>query len=66
MSVDLQSLVTKIRALPPESLEEVADFVDFIATRERDRASTRAAAQSSAPVFGKIWNNPDDDVYDAI
>ncbi len=66
MSVDPQSLIEKIEALPPERRIEVADFVDFIAAREQERALTRAAATASTPAFARIWENPDDDVYDAL
>jgi hypothetical protein len=61
-----QSLIEKIKALPPERIDEVEDFVDFIATRAQDRALTRAGASASAASFAKIWNNPDDDAYDAL
>jgi hypothetical protein len=59
-------LIEKIKALPPERVDEVEDFVDFIAARAQDRALVRAAAQVSAPVVEKAWNNPDDDAYDAL
>jgi hypothetical protein len=61
-----QSLIDKIKALPAERIEEIEDFVDFIATRAQNRALTRAAAAASASAFAKIWNNPDDDAYDAL
>jgi hypothetical protein len=61
-----QSLIDKIKALPPERLDEVEDFVDFIAARATERSLTRAAAATSAAVFGKVWSNPEDDVYDAL
>jgi len=61
-----QSLIEKIKALPAEHIDEVEDFVDFIATRAKDRSLTRAAAAASAPSFAKIWNNQDDDAYDAL
>jgi hypothetical protein len=61
-----QSLIEKIQALPDERIVEVEDFVDFIAARAQDRALSRAATAASAPSFAKIWNNPDDDVYDAL
>jgi hypothetical protein len=63
---DPEALVDKIRALPPERVAEVEDFVDFLRLRERERALTRAAAAASEPVFAAIWNNPEDDVYDAL
>jgi hypothetical protein len=61
-----RSLIEKIEALPAEQRIEVEDFVDFIVSRAQDRALTRAAAAASASAFAKIWNNPDDDAYDAL
>jgi hypothetical protein len=61
-----QSLIEKIKALPAERIDEIEDFVDFIATRAQDRSLTRAAAAASAHAFAKIWDNPDDDAYDAL
>ena len=46
-------------------IEEVEDFVDFLAARERERALTRQA-EASAPAFQAIGDNPEDDVYDAL
>lgn len=66
MSVNPQSLFDKIKALPAERIIEIEDFVDFIATRAQDRALTRAAAAASIPAFSSIWNNPEDDAYDAL
>ncbi len=63
---DPQSLIEKIRALPVERLDEVEDFVDFIATRAQDRTLVSAATRASEPSFAKIWNNPGDDAYDAL
>lgn len=63
---DAQSLLEKIQALPPERLSEVEDFVDFIRLREQERTLTRAASAASAPAFAAIWNNSDDDAYDAL
>lgn len=61
-----QSLIDKIKALPPDHIPEVEDFVDFIAARAQNRALVRAAAASSAPAFAKVWDNPEDDAYDAL
>jgi hypothetical protein len=33
-----QSLIDKIKALPPERLDEVEDFVDFISSRVQERS----------------------------
>jgi hypothetical protein len=65
MPANTQALIEKIQTLPPDRLIEVEDFVDFIRFREEQRASTRDTA-ASAPAFATIWNNPEDDVYDAL
>jgi len=61
-----QALFEKICALPDERIAEIEDFVDFIAARERDMALTRAAASTSAPAFSEVWDDPENDVYDAL
>ena len=66
MPADTSALIEKIRTLPPARLVEVEDFVDFIRLREQERALTRAATAASAPAFAAVWNNPEDDAYDAL
>jgi hypothetical protein len=66
MPADTKALVKKIEALPAERIAEIEDFVDFIRLREQEQALTRAASSASAPAFAAIWNNPEDDVYDAL
>ena len=66
MPANTRALIEKIEALPAERIAEVEDFVDFIASREQERTLTRAAAAASVPAFAAIWNNPDDDAYDAL
>ena len=63
---DTRSLMDRIQALPPDRIAEVEDFVDFLCLRERDRALVRAAAAASEPSLAAIWDNPDDDAYDAL
>ena len=63
---NIQPLLEKIQTLPVERIAEIEDFVEFIVAREQERSLTRAAGASSAPSFASIWNNPEDDVYDAI
>jgi len=59
---DARALIDKIKALPADCIDEVEDFVDFIA----ERAQGRAAGAASGPAFARIWNNPEDDAYDAV
>jgi len=66
MPADTQALIAKIEALPADRRIEVEDFVDFIRLRDQERALTRAAASASAPAFAAVWDNREDDVYDAL
>ncbi|HEU0156332.1 MAG TPA: hypothetical protein VFQ82_09700 [Stellaceae bacterium] len=66
MPADAKALIKKIEALPDERIAEIEDFVDFIRLREQERALSRAAAAASTSSFAAIWNNPEDDAYDAL
>jgi hypothetical protein len=61
-----QTLLDKLQQLPPERLAEVEDFVDFLRTREGDRALTRAAQKASEPALAKVWESADDADYDRL
>ena len=59
-------LIDKIRALPPEKVAEVEDFVDFLSMRDDDRRLTRAVSKLSDSSFGQVWDNPADADYDRL
>ena len=59
------TLIRKIRSLPPEKVAEVEDFVDFLSHRE-DRRLTQAATKLSQRAFQKVWDNADDAAYDRL
>ena len=61
-----QALIEKINTLPRDRLAEVEDFVDFIRQRDQDRALVRAAGAASTPTFAAVWDQPEDDAYDAL
>jgi hypothetical protein len=61
-----EALIRKIGSLPPARVAEVEDFVDFIGQREIENALKRATRDVSIPTLAKVWNNPEDDAYDAI
>jgi hypothetical protein len=68
MATPHDQLLHKISRLPAARIAEVEDFVDFLAERERDseRQLVRTAAAASEPAFAKVWDNPEDDVYDRV
>jgi len=59
-------LIDKIRALPPEKVVEVEDFVDFLRLRDEDRRLARAATKLSESAFGQVWDNSADADYDRL
>ena len=61
----LEMLIEKIKSLPPDRQNEVEDFIDFIAARSGDSALVYAAKTASAAAFARVWENPEDDIYDA-
>jgi len=62
----IKSLIGKLEALPPERLDEVEDFIDFLEQRNLDRQLTKTATQMAEQSFSQVWNNPDDAVYDQL
>ena len=64
--IEERLLIEKIRALPPDRIAEVEDFVDFLTQRGQDRLLTRAVARLSEDVFQKAWDNQEDAAYDRL
>ncbi len=62
----IHELIDKLEALPPERINEVEDFIDFINQRDQDRQLTHAATKAAEPSLQKVWDNPDDAVYDQL
>jgi len=57
-----KELIEKIKALPPDQIAEVVDFVNCLAHRD-DQLLVKAASRLSEPTFAAVWNNPDDAEY---
>lgn len=62
----MRTLLEKLDQLPPERVAEVEDFVDFLQQKDQQRHLTQAATQMAESSFRKVWDNPDDAVYDAL
>jgi hypothetical protein len=59
------TLIRKIRSLPPERVVEVEDFVEFLRQRE-DRQLTQAAGKLAEKALRKVWDNLADAAYDRL
>ncbi len=60
-----QALLKKIRTLPAAKVVVVEDFVDFIRQRD-DSQLTHAFSKLSEGALKKVWENPDDAVYERL
>ena len=66
-NVHEQTILEKLRNLPPERVAEVEDFVDFLAHRQTDeRHLTEAASRLATTAFTRVWDNPADADYDRL
>jgi len=61
-----QLLIEKVRTLSPNKISQVLDFVDFLSQKDKERRLIQASNTLSEPAFKKVWNNPEDDVYDNL
>jgi hypothetical protein len=63
-----QRLIEKIRKLSSTRIVEIEDFIDFLSEREdrSDANLTLAASKLSESAFAKVWDNPEDAVYDDL
>lgn len=59
-------IIQKIRALSPDKVAQVVDFVEFISQKEMDRRLLKASNKLAEDAFNKVWENTEDDVYDRL
>lgn len=61
-----ESILEKLKGLPPERVAEVEDFVDFLRVRAEEQRLVKSATKASEPAFKKVWDNPEDADYDRL
>ncbi len=66
MNSNVNTLSEKIQTLSAEQIAELEDFVEFLRLRGEELELVRSAAAVSNPAFEPMWNNQEDDVYDAL
>ncbi len=60
------TLIKKIEALPADKINEVENFVEFLGHKGSDRQLAKAASKLSEKSFSKVWDNPEDAIYDKL
>jgi len=61
----MMTIEEKINTLPNEAKEEVYDFIDFI-IKKNQKESKLWMMKLSEKSLNKIWDNPEDDVYNEL
>lgn len=60
-----EAALEKLRSLPSGKGAEILDVFDFLLMmREEESKLIRGAAKLSETSFAKVWDNPEDSVYD--
>ena len=63
-SQQIEQVVQKLRALTPNRIDEVEDFIDFLSQRDSDKQVTNAAMTASETRLNILWDNPYDAEYE--
>lgn len=68
LAVTLEALMAQLRALEPDQLSTVKEFVEFISARQKSesRSDTSAYSALSQNSFAKVWDNDEDSIYDSL
>ena len=66
MQNQVQILLRKLEQLPRETLDEVADFVDFLICRKHENNLRDSFSAASEEALTRVWDNDEDAVYDAF
>ena len=59
-------LIEKVRQLSREQIEQVEQFIDGLNAEKSDQSLSLAATKLSESAFNKVWDNPEDDIYDKL
>ncbi|MEK6693671.1 MAG: DUF2281 domain-containing protein [Nitrospirota bacterium] len=61
-----EMIKNEIDKLPENLLPEVFDFIQFLESKREKTLLAKASQELSGASFGKIWDNPEDAVYDTL
>ncbi len=59
-------LLEKVKHLSSEQMEQVEEFIDSLNSENSDKALILASTKLSESSFSKVWDNPEDAVYDEL
>lgn len=59
-------LLEKVKHLSFKQMQQVEEFIDSLKSENADQALILASTQLSESSFNKVWDNPEDAVYDEL
>lgn len=63
----VQRITQEVQNMPEELAKEVLDFIEYLEFKYQLRTpEEESLKQAQLPVMEKIWDNPDDEVWDAL
>jgi DNA-binding transcriptional regulator/RsmH inhibitor MraZ len=62
----MMTIEEKINVLPLEAKKEANDFIDFLIEKAQKKEDKQWRLKMSEKSIDKIWNNPEDDVYNDL
>lgn len=65
-AINRDALIAKISELPDERVAEIETFVDFVRSREAHRSLVQDVMAASEMSLRRVWDNPEDDVYNDL
>jgi len=65
-AINRDALIAKITELPDERVAEIETYVDFVRSREARRVLVQDTMAASELSLRRVWDNPEDDVYNDL
>ncbi|GBF79978.1 toxin-antitoxin system, antitoxin component, Xre family protein [Aphanothece sacrum] len=59
-------LIEKVKKLSWEQIQQVEQFIDSLNAEKTEQQLILSSTKLSESVFNKVWDNPEDAVYDDL
>jgi hypothetical protein len=64
--VSRETVIQHLEQVPDEAMDEVLDFIDFVAERRGRGRRDRAMELLQESSMTSVWNTPDDEVWNDV
>lgn len=63
---DREQIIKRIEELPEELMDEISDFVEFVAARRADREFSSVVTRAQQDSMNDVWDNEEDEVWNDL